>query len=92
MATVRNSMDIQVEVSSTTYVPFDDHICNTLDVFNNTGVDIYITTHVNGVAGVEYLCLDGTYKRVEGIENASQVEVALARAGDAVNVVATVYA
>jgi hypothetical protein len=92
MATVQNSTDIEKDTVDAQYVAFDPHICRALDVINNTTHDILVRRNVNGVAGVEFLVKAGSYKKVDGIENADQVLVKRASGSGVLKVQATVYA
>lgn len=89
MATVHSSTDIQVAVTDTNYVAFASQICRAVDVINNTTVDINVRRQPSNIA---FLVKAGSYKKVDGIENANQVEVARAASSGAITVQATVYA
>lgn len=91
MAVVPSSIDIEVS-TNTTFTPFPTHICKELDIYNNTGVTIMIQTTINGVPGIEYKCVNNSYKKISGLENANQVAVKRESSTGAITVQATVYA
>ena len=92
MATVQSSTDIEKSVTDSTFVSFDNQICRAMDVINNTSHDILVRRNVNGVAGVQFFVAKGSYKKVDGIENANQVQIARHSGSGAITVQATTYA
>jgi hypothetical protein len=92
MATVQSSTDIQKTTTEAAFVAFDNQICRAVDVINNTTHDIFVRRTVNGVNGVEFLVKAGSYKKVDGIENASQVFIKRASGNGSITVQATTYA
>lgn len=90
MATVHSSTDIELSKSGTSFEPFLSQICRAMDVINNTEVDIKVKREPSNV---EFLVKAGSYKKIDGIENANQVSVALLVDADpALIIQATTYA
>jgi hypothetical protein len=93
MSTIPNSKTIEKAISSSTaFDYFGADVCGSMDVINQTGVDIYVRQDVKNEPGVPQLCKDGTYCTVEGIENANQVWISRASGSGSITVQARIYA
>lgn len=72
-ATVSGSIvSVQTDAVGSTWTPYGSAACRTLDIFNTTGTAIEYRR--NG-AGAAMPIPDGLSRKVEGITNASQIEV-----------------
>lgn len=93
MSTIPNSKTVQKSISSSSaFDHFDTNICGSIDVINQTGVDIYVRQDVKNVPGVPQLCKDGTYCTIDGIQNANEVWISRVAGSGSITVQARIYA
>jgi hypothetical protein len=93
MATIPNSETIEKTISSSTaFDHFGSNVCDSLDVINQTGVDIYVRQDVKNVPGVPQLCKDSTFCTVSGIQNSNEVWISRASGSGSITVQARIYA
>lgn len=79
-------MAVATSGTGATYVAFGAQACSSLDIVNNTGVDIEVR---RGAAGNTLVVRDGYSRLIQGITNASQIQV---RRADVSNTPASVTA